>query len=66
MPENSLQLNVAVFSHIVDSGIRTMRLRYNRVNPIVIPKPGSTRRFRDMAIIKTSTRQQDRYTYRLD
>jgi hypothetical protein len=43
-----------------------MRLRYNRVNPIVIPKPGSTRCFRNMAIIKASTRQQERCTYRLD
>jgi hypothetical protein len=31
-----------------------MRLRYSKVNPIVIPKPGSTRRFLDIVIIKAS------------
>jgi hypothetical protein len=54
IPQNSLQLNVAVFINTVESGIRTIRLRYSRVNPIVRPKPGSTRRLFGIGFIKAS------------
>ena len=45
MCQNWSQLSDDAFRKVAASGIRTIRLRYNTVNPSASPKPGRLLRF---------------------